>query len=163
MADCIRVRAIASRGPSGVPYRLGEQLNRKFLGVLPGGQIQVWGDFMSKSAILGAIAAAALGSLFFAPLPANSADAPRIALMGQVTSEKEGPMEGVLVGAKKDGSAISINVFTDDKGHYGFPSSKLGPGHYTLKIRAVGYELDGAKAVDLASGAATTADIKLRP
>ena len=118
---------------------------------------------MSKSAVLGAIAAAALGSLFFASLPARSADAPRIALMGQVSSEKDGPMEGVLVGAKKDGSAISINVFSDEKGHYGFPSSKLEPGHYSLKIRAVGYELDGPKAVDLASGTPTTADIKLRP
>src|ERR1022692_3281654 len=118
---------------------------------------------MSKFTVLAAIAAAAIVPLFVGVPLINAADSPRSALMGQVSSEKEGPMEGVLVGAKKDGSAISISVFSDDKGHYGFPSSKLGPGLYSLKIRAVGYELDGPKTVDLASGAATTADIKLRP
>ena len=71
-------------------------------------------------------------------------------------------MEGVLVSAKKDDSTITITVVSDEKGRYGFPRSKVAPGHYSLKIRAVGYDLDGAKAVDVAPDKATTADIKLR-
>jgi virginiamycin B lyase len=118
---------------------------------------------MSKIALLAAIAATVLGPLFVAPRPANAADSSHIALMGQVSSGKEGLMEGVLVGAKKDGSSITITVVSDDKGRYTFPSSKLGPGHYSLKIRSVGYDLDGPAAVDVGSGTATTADIKLRP
>jgi streptogramin lyase len=117
---------------------------------------------MSKIALLAALVAA-LGTFFVASRLIDAADAPNVALMGQVSSEKEGPMEGVLVGAKKDGSTITINVVSDDKGRYSFPISKLGPGHYSLKIRAVGYELDGPKIIDVASGTATTADIKLRP
>jgi len=57
--------------------------------------------------------------------------------MGKVSSDKEGPMEGGLAGGRSDGSAIMINVFSDDDGHYGFASSKLAPGHYILRIRAV--------------------------
>src|ERR1700681_3955949 len=41
-------------------------------------------------------------------------------LTGQVASKEDGPMEGVLVSAKKTGSSITITVVTDDKGHYSF-------------------------------------------
>jgi len=81
-------------------------------------------------------------------------------LTGTVTSAKEGAMEGVLVTAKKDGSTMSVTVVSDDKGRYTFPEGRLTPGHYNLKIRAIGYILDGPRAVDLGN-AATTADIKL--
>jgi streptogramin lyase len=118
---------------------------------------------MSKIALLAAMATAVVGTFFVASRPINAADSPGIALMGQVSSEKEGLMEGVLVGARKDGSTITVTVVSDDKGRYSFPSSKLGPGHYSLRIRGVGYELDGPKTADVAPGTATTADIKLRP
>src|SRR5207244_4595237 len=85
------------------------------------------------------------------------------ALTGQVSSQKEGLMEGVVVGAKKDGSTMTVNVTPDEKGRFRFPASKLGPGHYSLKIRAAGYDLDGPKAVDVVGGKTTTANIKLKP
>ena len=43
-------------------------------------------------------------------------------------------MEGVVVGAKKDGSTITIDVVSDKDGHYSFRSSKLGPGQYSLRF-----------------------------
>src|SRR5581483_3120787 len=89
---------------------------------------------------------------------ARAADA---ALTGQVTSAEEGAMEGVLVTAQKDGSNIRVTVVSDDKGRYSFPAAKLDAGHYSLRIRAAGYDLDSPKAADVAAGAATTADIKL--
>ncbi len=64
------------------------------------------------------------------------------ALSGQVTSTEEGAMEGVLVTVKKDGSTIAHTVYTDAHGHYVFPSANLEPGHYSIKIRAAGYDLD---------------------
>jgi len=85
------------------------------------------------------------------------------ALTGQVSSAKEGPMEGVIVSAKKDGATIAISVATDNRGRYSFPAAKLEPGHYTLKIRATGYELDGAAAADVKAGGPATADLKLAP
>jgi virginiamycin B lyase len=76
-------------------------------------------------------------------------------------------MEGVLVSAKRDGSTVTITVVSDDKGRFSFPAAKLEPGRYTLAIRAVGYDLDGPKSVDVtanvAAGNAATADIKLKP
>ena len=85
------------------------------------------------------------------------------ALAGQVSSAKEGAMEGVVVSAKKDGATIAVSVVSDNKGHYSFPAGRLEPGHYTLKIRATGYELDGTNAADVKPGATATADIKLAP
>ena len=82
-------------------------------------------------------------------------------LSGQVTSAKEGAMEGVLVTAKKDGSNISVTVISDEKGRYAFPDGRLEPGHYSLKIRAIGYVLEGPRAVDVGANSAT-ADVKLR-
>src|SRR6202166_5134211 len=74
------------------------------------------------------------------------------ALSGQVTSAEEGPMEGVVVSAKKDGSTIIISVVTNAAGRFAFPVARLEPGHYALKARAAGYELDGAVAADVSSG-----------
>ena len=85
-----------------------------------------------------------------------------VALAGQVSSAEEGPMEGVVVSAKKDGSTISVSVVTDAQGRFAFPGARLDPGHYTLKARAAGYELDGAREADVAPGNPAPADIKLR-
>jgi streptogramin lyase len=93
----------------------------------------------------------------FAPAQAQTA----AALTGQVSSAEESAMEGVLVSAKRDGSTITTTVVSNDKGQYSFPADRLEPGHYTITIRAAGYNLDGAKAVDIAAGKPATADIKL--
>src|SRR5271167_2980960 len=83
------------------------------------------------------------------------------ALSGEVTSP-QGPLEGALVTAKKAGSTIAYTVATDDKGHYSFPSAKIDPGEYTLRIRAAGYDLDGAGKVTVNAQQAATADLKLK-
>ena len=85
------------------------------------------------------------------------------ALTGVVTSQKEGPMEGVVVGAKKEGSTITVNVMTDQKGRYVFPGARLDSGHYNLRIRAAGYDLDGPRVIDVVDGKTTTANLKLKP
>src|SRR5260370_41994308 len=72
-------------------------------------------------------------------------------------------MEGVLGGGRKDASPIPIAVVTDADGLYSFPASRLAPGQYSLKIRAVGYEMDAPKSVEVAAGATAPPDIKLRP
>jgi virginiamycin B lyase len=106
--------------------------------------------------------AAALAASCFAATHAANAQAPA-ALAGQVSSAKEGAMEGVVVSAKKAGSTITVSVVTDANGRYSFPAERLGPGHYTLAARAAGYDLDGPKAADVTAGQAATADIKLKP
>lgn len=87
-------------------------------------------------------------------------------LAGQVVGQN-GPMEGVLVTAKKDGSTIAYTVVSDAAGHYSFPAGKLDSGEYSLHIRAVGFDLDGAgkdgalkKAVDASKS--NTADLTLK-
>src|SRR5207249_9840919 len=84
------------------------------------------------------------------------------ALAGQVTSTEEGPMEGVVVSARKDGSTVSISVVTNAQGRFAFPAARLEPGGYTLKASAAGYELDGAKAADVAAGHEAKVEIQLK-
>jgi streptogramin lyase len=93
-------------------------------------------------------------------LPAQ-AQAP-VALSGQVSSAAESAMEGVVVSARRDGSTITTSVISDGKGNFAFPTARVEPGRYTLAIRAVGYELEGPRTVEVAAGKATTADLKLR-
>ena len=76
-------------------------------------------------------------------------------LSGRVSSAEESAMEGVLVSAKKAGSTITITVVSDKEGRYGFPAAKLDPGRYTIRIRAVGYDLEGPGTLDIAAQPAT--------
>ena len=73
-------------------------------------------------------------------------------LSGRVSSAAEGATEGVLVSAQKAGSTITVTVVTDAQGRYAFPTSKLSPGTYALRTRAVGYELEGPAAVQIPPG-----------
>ncbi len=70
-------------------------------------------------------------------------------------------MEGVLVSAQKDGSPIIVTVVSDENGQFRFPDGRLSQGHYTLRIRATGYDLDGPTHVDLGAAGSEVA-IKLR-
>jgi virginiamycin B lyase len=104
--------------------------------------------------------ASLLGMLAHAGLSTSALAQAAAALTGQVSSAEEGPMEGVLVTAKKDGSTIAVTVVTDAKGEYSFPANRLDAGHYAIATRAIGYDLNGPKAVDIAAGG-SKADIKL--
>jgi virginiamycin B lyase len=111
------------------------------------------------------LATGACAAAFLIPAQFDCAAAAQsaAALAGEVRSAKEGAMDGVVVSAKRDGSTITISVVSDDKGRYSFPAVKLPPGHYSLKIRAVGYDLKGPNAVDVKPGAVATADLTLNP
>ena len=72
-------------------------------------------------------------------------------------------MEGVLVSAKRAASTITVTVVSDAQGRYHFPSAKLPPGAYALRIRAVGYDLEGPQNVEVKAGETATVDLKLTP
>src|ERR1700680_1472939 len=110
------------------------------------------------------IAGGALAAILFQTASARLHAEPQTAsaLSGLATSAEEGPMEGVVISAKKDGSTISISVVTNAAGRFAFPVARLEPGHYTLSARAAGYEPDGAMAADVASGQEDKAEIKLK-
>jgi streptogramin lyase len=82
-------------------------------------------------------------------------------LTGTVMAGPEA-LEGVLVSAKKNGSTITTTVVSDKHGRYRFPAGRLEAGAYSLRIRAVGYDLDGPAQVSVATDQVTTADLKLR-
>ena len=94
--------------------------------------------------------------------PSLLAQSQHAALTGQVTSSDEGPMEGVLVSAKKAGSTQTITGVSDQQGRYRFPQARLEPGEYTLRIRAIGYELESAATVSVVAQKTATADLQLR-
>jgi len=71
-------------------------------------------------------------------------------------------MGGVLVSAKRAGSTITITIVSDADGRYSFPRSRLEPGAYSLRIRAIGYELEGPGTIDVTSHKTAQLDLKLR-
>jgi virginiamycin B lyase len=63
------------------------------------------------------------------------------ALSGTIRAQAEGPLEGVIVGAKRAASTITIWVVSNAQGQYAFPRDRLQAGKYVISVRAVGYEL----------------------
>jgi virginiamycin B lyase len=82
-------------------------------------------------------------------------------LSGNVSSPTEPAMEGVIIGARKDGSNVTVSVVSDDKGNFSFPAGRLAAGHYKLSIRAIGYDLQNPKEIDIPAAGNATADVKL--
>src|SRR5258706_8884711 len=116
--------------------------------------------FMEQNPLI--VTGVVLWSVFAASLsPAVGAGEPAVSpLSGTVASKEEGPMEGVLISAQRSGSTITITVVSDAKGAYRFPGDKVGPGHYTIRIRASGYDLEGPSEIKVDTRA--TLDLKLR-
>ena len=92
----------------------------------------------------------------------SQAQTPPPALAGIARSAQEGPMQGVLVSARRSGAKVTVTVATDARGAFSFPGPRLEPGHYNLEIRAVGYELESPKSADVEPDTTTNADLKLR-
>lgn len=82
-------------------------------------------------------------------------------LTGIVSSDAEGPMEGVLVSAKRVSGTITITVVSDNHGRYSFPAGRLEPGQYHISIRAIGYDAAAPDMVATVGKGTTEADIKL--
>src|SRR5262249_24312000 len=77
-------------------------------------------------------------------------------------SSQEGAMEGVLVSAKRAGSKITITVVSNEHGEYSFPRNRLQSGHYSIRIRAIGYELEQPQSVEVDPQMVTTLHLNLR-
>src|SRR5689334_8571739 len=97
--------------------------------------------------------ATALLALVFATYMAAAQTSAGPALAGKVISQAEGAMEGVLIGAKKEGSTITTWVVSNAQGQYSFPRDRMQAGKYSLSIRAVGYELPKTSVDVTAQGA----------
>lgn len=82
------------------------------------------------------------------------------ALTGRVHSAKEGPMEGVLVLAQRNGDPVIVSVATDATGHFAFPADRLSSGTYQLTVRAIGYDMAPAR-VSLKATDAPDVDLQL--
>jgi streptogramin lyase len=91
------------------------------------------------------------------------AQAPAPALTGRIIAPGGGTLEGVLISAEPAQSPISITVVSGADGRFSFPSTKLGAGHYALRIRATGYELDGPQSAEVTALQTSSIDVKLRP
>src|SRR5215831_1663148 len=84
------------------------------------------------------------------------------ALVGTVTSQEEGKMEGVLVTVRGEGANHTVTVVSDAQGKYSFPRTHVPAGKYSVAIRAIGYDLASANAVDVPSGKSATLDVALQ-
>jgi virginiamycin B lyase len=116
----------------------------------------------TRTLLVAAVLSATLGPPAVLSQGRDAGDSRHVALSGRVRSAEDGAMEGVLVGVRRDGSSITTSVATDEHGRYAFPASRLQPGRYSIRIRAVGYDLDEPTSVDIAAGKPSAADLTLR-
>ena len=119
-------------------------------------------NVLSPAALRLATTAVALAALAATAAPGHADPG----LSGRVTGAA-GAMEGVLVTAKKTGSTIAYTVVSDADGRWHFPTGRIEPGDYTLRIRATGYDLegagrDGALHATVEAAAPATVDLRLR-
>src|ERR1700733_5607534 len=68
-------------------------------------------------------------------------------LTGSIASATGQKLDGVLISAKKEGSTITTNVYTDQNGEYFFPA--LPDGKYNVWAQTLGFETAKGQ-VDLA-------------
>ena len=122
---------------------------------------------LTKRLFIGVITSLAVLTVALVTLASQTENAPRpqaeVAVTGQVTSASEGPMEGVVVTAKREGSTIAVSVISDAQGRFRFPTGRLEAGRHTFSIRAVGYDLAAPKAVEIGASETATVDLALRP
>ncbi|HEY6241037.1 MAG TPA: carboxypeptidase regulatory-like domain-containing protein [Burkholderiales bacterium] len=109
-----------------------------------------------------ALAAAALALVFAGAHSAAALAQSSAALEGRVSSAEEGGMEGVVVSAKKTGSIVTISVVSDEQGRFSFPSARLESGHYGLRVRATGWELEAPASVEVVLAKPASVDLRLR-
>jgi virginiamycin B lyase len=107
-----------------------------------------------RSTIVAALVSSCL-CVAVSPAARAADDATAPFLSGMVMSPEGAPIEGVLVSAQGASSSITITVVSDAKGNYVFPRGKVGPGAYTIRIRAAGYDLESPAEVLLKARPAT--------
>jgi hypothetical protein len=99
-----------------------------------------------RSAVVWLVPIICAAVLWPAPAPPLSAQTrDPVALSGQVTSAEEGPMEGVLVSARKYASTVTTTVVSDPEGRYRFSRIRPSPASARQHPRA-GYDLDALTA-----------------
>src|SRR5437899_10216100 len=85
-----------------------------------------------------------------------------VSLTGHIRSDEEGLMEGVAVSARRAGSNMTLTVISNAKGVYSFPQNRLDAGHYSITVRAVGYDLASPVTVAVSPESPATVDLQLR-
>jgi streptogramin lyase len=90
---------------------------------------------------------ASVAGLALVGFAATTASADQL-LTGSVTSAAGAKLEGVQVSAKKEGSTITANVYTDLNGDYFFPA--MADGKYRVWAQALGFETSKGE-VDLSA------------
>jgi streptogramin lyase len=153
-------------GRCAVPQRTYTAIPRRGVRFRPGDEgrrdrrHRVEDEGMSIRSLAASIVGAAAISAACLQSPALHAQA-QATLTGRVSSVEEGAMEGVLVSAKRRGSSVTITVVSGKDGRFSFPTAKLGPGRYALRIRAAGYDLDGPDSVEIGAQPATV-EVRLK-
>jgi len=112
--------------------------------------------------VIVAVVVVFLAALVAAAIALTAAQSASPALTGIVSSQEEGTMEGVLVSAKRSDSSITVTVVSDATGRYSFPRDRLEAGTYSIRIRAAGYDLDGAGTATVAAQQTAQHNLKLR-
>jgi streptogramin lyase len=124
-------------------------------------QMQATKSAILNSGYLGAtVLAALLAWVWFQPFESRAAD--DSLLSGKVTAAGQ-PQAGIPVRAQRDGSNITVTVYSNSRGEYAFPAwSAVSPGSYTVSVQLPDFEPLQRTGVALATGKTAPVDLALR-
>ena len=117
---------------------------------------------MIRRSLLVAVVSLTIVALASIAIRQTAAQSAAVALTGVVSSPQEGVMEGVVVSARRSGSTITVSVVSDAQGRYSFPRTRLDPGTYAMRIRAIGYELESPGTAHVSAEQGAQLDLRLR-
>ena len=98
------------------------------------------------------------------PATESSAVEEAMLLSGRVTSPGGEALGGIPVKAHREGSNVTVVVYTDTTGAYSFPSwSDLAPGSHTVSIELPDFEHSSQGGVEVSAGQSPQTDFTLQP
>ena len=110
----------------------------------------------------GALTALAVAWVYFPAMQSYAAE--QSLLSGKVTSSRGEALAAIPLRAHRDGSTITVSVYTNAKGEYSFPAwSDLSPGTYSVAIALPDFEPVNREGVALASGKTARLNLTLQP
>jgi streptogramin lyase len=100
----------------------------------------------------------------YAFLPSESLAAADVSLLGgQVKSPTGEALVGIPIKAHRDGTTITVAVYSDAKGEYSFPSwSDLTPGTYSVSVGLPDFEHVTKDAISVSEGKTAKLDFTLK-
>jgi streptogramin lyase len=120
-------------------------------------------SYLYRSGLAAALAMILAGAFLWWS-PARSLAADNSLLGGRITTSDKQAVSGIPIRAHRDGTNITVSVYTNGRGEYSFPAwSDLSPGSHSVAIALPDFEPVNQEGLTLTRGKTVRLDLTLQP